>query len=104
MKGQPKYLEERYDNKYYQKFNKEKQKIKEKYPAELFEIPREYKNHYYPMEHRRLYREYLKEIGDLMYQKEGWYQKFIWDTLSDSDKAEFERKLKSLNKEKFHYY
>ena len=105
MKGrQPKYLVEREDNKYWIRFNKEKQKIKSKYPAELFEIPKEHKNHYYPIEHQRLYREYLKEMGDLIHKKEGWFQKFIWDTISESDRVIKERELRVMNKEKLHYY
>lgn len=106
MRGkQPKYLVEREDNKYWIRFNKEKQKIKSKYPAELFDIPAEYnKQKHYPLEHQRLYRKYLKEMGDLLHKKDGWYQKFIWDTVSESEKEHYERKLRVMSKEKIQYY
>ena len=105
MGNESKYLKLREENKYYQKFNKQKQKIRDKYPKELFEIPSAYKRRDdYPLEQQRMFRMYLKEVGDLMHQKEGWYQKFIWDTISDSDKVEIERKIRVMSKEKIHYY
>ena len=102
---QPKYLTERESNKHWIRFNKQKQKIKSKYPEELFYIPAEYKKKEdYPLEHQRLYREYLKEMGDLIHKKEGWYQKFVWDTISESDKVLKERELRVMSKEKKQYY
>ena len=105
MGNESNYLKLREENKYYQKFNKQKQKIKSKYPEELFDIPAEYnKQTHYPLEHQRLYRKYLKEMGDLLHKKDGWHQKFVWDTISESDKEYYERKLRGMNKEKIHYY
>ena len=106
MRGkQPKYLTEREDNKYWIRFNKQKQKIKSKYPQELFDRPAEYnKQTHYPLEHQRLYRKYLKEMGDLLHKKDGWHQKFVWDTVSESDRMIKERELRMMNKEKNHYY
>lgn len=106
MRGnQPKYLVERESNKHWIRFNKQKQKIREKYPQELFEIPAGYKKKEdYPLEQQKLYREYLKEMGDLIHKKDGWYQKFVWDTISESDKVLKERELRVMSKERKHHY
>lgn len=97
-----------YDNPYYKKFLVEKNKIKERYPKEVFQIyetpHKQVKN---TKEHQIMYREYLKELGDLMYKPDGLYQKFVWDTMSDSDKALMEAKASANfygRKDNFNYY
>lgn len=84
----------------YSKYDKKKQKIKEKYPKDIFpnHIPEGYKmapNRPPTEEQRELYKEYLKEIGDLLFEPKGDYQKFCWDYLtSGGDKIQMERKAK----------
>lgn len=97
------------ENEYYKKYYEQKQKIKERYPQDLWERPngsknalnKNYNNHH-------LWKQYIKEICDLMHEKEGWYQKFIWDTYSDSDKALMEQKARGNQKGNrltdFNYY
>lgn len=83
------------ENEYYKKYYEQKQKIKERYPEDLWERPngsknalnKNYNNHH-------LWKQYIKEICDLMHKQDGWYQKFIWDTYSESDKALMEQKAR----------
>ena len=79
------------DNPFYQKFLKQKEEIQAKYPKELWENPiSKDKNHY----DRVMWKAYIKELGDLMYEKNGWFQQFIWDSYSDSDKKIMQAKAR----------
>lgn len=89
-----KYLE----NKYYHTYDKLKQKIKDKYDEEIFEIPEPYKRRAnYPEEHRKQYKKYLSEVADLIFKPMGWYQKFTWDIMSDLDKEIMDRKARGVS-------
>jgi hypothetical protein len=96
------------ENKYYKKYFEQKQKIQERYPKDLWDRPSGAKqslNHNY--ENHHLWREYLKELCDLMLKPNGWYQKFVWDTYSQSDKDLMESRSKSNTygrKDGFNYY
>ena len=72
----------------YSKYNDKKQKIKLKYPPQIFPDYQEpdKRLHQRPVteEHRILYKKYLKEIGDLLFKPNGHYQKFSWDYLTSS--------------------
>jgi hypothetical protein len=94
-------LEELKENKDYLKYWKKKQKIKEKYPKDLWIRPtgsknalnKNYNNHH-------LWKEYIKEIGDLLLEPKGDYQKFSWEVLiSDSDKVIMEQKARGSQRE-----
>lgn len=90
-------------NQYYQKYLKQKKEIQSRYPQEMWEYPLSRTKY-----NREMWKQYLKEIGDLMYTKEGWFQQFIWDSYSESDKELMERKARS-NKQgvrltDFNYY
>jgi hypothetical protein len=85
------------ENKYYKRYNKQKQKIKDKYPKDLWNRPiglaRNRKLNY---DNHHLWQEYIKEVAQLMLTPNGWYQKFVWDTYSDSDKAQMEVRARGL--------
>lgn len=80
----------------YQRYIIQKNEIKAKYPEELFlqgtqSGRRKIK---YSIEERDLYKQYLKELGDLLFQPDGDFQQFTWEMLSDADKLEQERKAR----------
>ena len=86
------------DNKFYKKYIVQRDRIREKYtdldissntprgapPKEGFPE--------YTIKERNRHRKYLKEIGDLLYKKNGWFQKFVWDIKSETDKELESRK------------
>ena len=82
-------------SKDYKRYRKKKLKIKGKYSENIFpcynQAIGEAKNK--PTEEEiKKYRKYLKEIGDLLFQPNGSYQKFAWEVLvSKSDKVNQER-------------
>lgn len=85
------------ENKYYERYNKEKQKIKDKYPEDLWYRPiGQARNRKLNYNNHHLWKEYIKEIAELMLKPNGWYQKFVWDTYSDSDKALMEQKARGV--------
>ena len=97
------------NNKYYKKFLKQKEKIKEKYPPHLFEIPTSYSEmrKFKGSEEQLLWKQYIKELGDLMFQPNGWFQKFTWDVMSDSDKRDMMQRAKANTygrTSQFNYY
>lgn len=89
----------RLENKYYKRFLKQKEKIKEKYPEDLWFRPsgskntlnKNYNNHH-------LWKEYIKEVSDLMWEPNGWYQQFVWDCISESEKIIMRRRATSNKK------
>jgi len=87
--------DEYYDNPYYKKFLVEKNKIKEKYPKELFETATSRKDPIYSEESKLIWRQYLKELGNLMFKPKGLYQDFIWDIISESEKIYMETKARN---------
>ena len=84
-------------NKYFLKYSEQRDKIREKY-EDLFWIdragnPAKNARKYTEQDHKR-YKKYLKEMGDLMFKPNGWFQKFYWDALSEQDKEIMERKAR----------
>lgn len=79
-------------NQYYKRYLERKNKIKEKYPKELFFYAQghAYKEEYIENQ-QQLYKQYIKEIADLLFEKEGVFQKFVWDNLSEADKDKQDR-------------
>jgi hypothetical protein len=92
-------------NKYFLKYAKQRDKIREKY-EDLFwrdraGHPAKNARKYTQQDHER-YKKYLKQIADLMFKPNGWFQKFYWDALSEQDKEIMERKARGrLNGSKF---
>jgi len=85
------------ENYYYQKFLKQKHKLREKYKDIDFSgvgRPGPTVTLNYTDKERQRYRKYLKEMGDLLFKPKGWYQKFLWDALSEHDKEIMERKAR----------
>lgn len=74
----------------YKVYLKEKMKIKERYPKELFKhyakddkISKAIK---YKEGEQELFREYMREIAELILKPSGTFQEFLWETLSERDK------------------
>ena len=74
-------------NKYYLKYRKQRQKIVDKYKDKIeFNQNGNKLSNKYNNKDREIYKIYLKEIGDLLFKPKGNYQKFIWETISKSEK------------------
>ena len=90
------------DNQNYQRFLKQKNKIKERYAEDIWNYKVDRNNF-----NRKEYQKYLKEIVDLMYKPNSNYQKFLWDIISPSDKKKMDS-LANANhygrKNEFNYY
>lgn len=91
-------LEELKRNPDYLKYWELKQAIKSKYPEDCFPNYTEgpgYCTKRGTKEQHQLYREYLKEISDLLFQPEGYYQKFVWNELiPPGERESMERKAR----------
>ena len=92
--------EEYKKNEYYMKYVVQRDKIKRKY-RDVIVGNRQYqgpppKGGYplYSDGERKRHRKYLKELGDLMYKKNGYFQKFMWDTLSEVETLARERRTR----------
>ena len=86
------------ENKYYKLYIQEKEKIRSKYPEEIFDKAvsgrntiREYKE-YLDKGHRKIHQQYLKELADLIFTPDGNYQQFTWDIMGEAEKLEMKRK------------
>lgn len=82
-------------NKNYNKFYQQKKKIQSKYDKRLFEWsvtrpPLSIKK-WYLEEGQEQWREYLKEITDLLFTNDGDFQEFTRDIISDKDKDSMDR-------------
>jgi len=88
-------------NKHYKKFTEEKLKIQSKYDNRLFnwgtqgQQPKAMKEWYFK-EGREPWREYLKEVTELMLSPNSNYQKFVWDIIPKNEKQELEDKWGSI--------
>tara|TARA_R110000782_G_scaffold95571_1_gene179611 strand:+ start:346 stop:672 length:327 start_codon:yes stop_codon:yes gene_type:complete len=87
------------ENKYFIKYAKERDVIKEKYIGLINYTPKcgPPKGRTYPPyteKERNRYREYLKEMGDLLFKTNGNFQKFIWDDMSEVEKLAQEKKCR----------
>ena len=84
-------------NKYFLRYAIQRDKIKDKYQDLFWKEPAGHpaKNgrKYTEQDHER-YKKYLKEIADLMFKPNGWFQKCYWDNLSDLDKEMMKRKAR----------
>jgi len=95
---------EKYENEHYKVYFKEKQEIQEKYPRWVSEDITKQNREY----DRKVWLEYLKEIADLMLRPNGDFQKYVWDTISESDREVMERNSRASmqggRKSNFNYY
>lgn len=92
--------EEYKKNEYYMKYVVQRDKIKRKY-RDVIVGDRQYQGPPprggYPLYsdgERKRHRKYLKEIGDLLYKKNGYFQKFMWDSLSEVETLARERRTR----------
>ncbi len=94
-------------NKYYKQYKVKADKIKEKYsdilvgnwakPGPTPKLPIDY-----PKEERDRYKQYLKEICDLLLEPNGLYQQFVWDTIGEQEQLIRDRKSRAkLNRSKY---
>ena len=85
-------------NENYKRYDEKKQKLKNKYPQEIFTLqptgrPKiEYT--IYDEKERELHKDYLKKLTDLLFKPNGDYQKFTWDIMSQHDMILQERKTR----------
>lgn len=89
------------NNPHYIEFTKQKEELKKKYPAEIFDLSpqsgrgkkqlAEYKKNYIQNQ-QPLHRQYLKELAELIFQPDGHYQQFTWDIMGEAQKLQMERK------------
>jgi hypothetical protein len=89
------------NNPHYIEFTKQKEELKKKYPPQIFERPftggksvkgiEQVKQDYIKNE-QSIYRQYLKEVADLLFQPNGSFQELTWDIMAEVDKLEMERK------------
>lgn len=80
-------------NQNYRNYNKKKEKLINKYPSNLFAKPSSGpKPEDYPQEQRDNWKNWCKDILDLMFEPDGDFQKFTWDILSEQEKLSRERK------------
>ena len=98
-----KYYEPAYEykeNEYYKLYEEQKLAIKAKYPSEIFYTPTSGRDvvkvgkEYIEKGHRELHNQYLKELADLIFAKDGYYQQFTWDIMAEVDKLEMDRKAR----------
>ena len=93
-------LQELLDNQYYKAFDKKKKEIQSKYDERLFfngvpgQKPRELRD-WFLKEGRVQWREYLKEMSELMLKPDSDYQKFVWDIIPVHEKRFIEEKYGS---------
>jgi hypothetical protein len=86
-------------NEHYKKYKEQKDKIKARYPSELFkhaEVGRTNPRHTddYIKNYHSLYKEYLKEIAQLMLTPNSHFQEFIWDILPEYEIKKRESKTR----------
>lgn len=81
------------ENKYYKEYLKEKDKIKEKYPQDITSQTH-YARAWYVKEQRELHLQYIKEVCDLMFEPNGKFQEFIWDSMPAHKKEEMEKRIR----------
>ncbi|QDP58517.1 MAG: hypothetical protein Unbinned175contig1000_13 [Prokaryotic dsDNA virus sp.] len=82
------------DNKHYQRYLKKKMKIRAKYGENLTN-PRA-KNY-----NKEEWQKYLREIGDLVFQPNGWFQRYMWETLTEVEKQNRERKARQSHRSNY---
>ena len=91
-------LQELLDNENYKNFYNHKKQIQSKYDERLFHWvdlsgrPQKDLKKWYLEEGYKQWREYLKEIGDIIFKPDSDYQKFIWDIVPKHMKEEMEDK------------
>lgn len=94
-------------NENYKKYKEQKDKIKSKYPSEFWNYPDsgrtnssftdDYIDNYHP-----LYKEYIKEIAELMLTPNSDFQEFIWDILPEYELQKREMRIRGRkNKSNF---
>ena len=84
-------IKEKYPD--YEKYWIKKQELKSQYPSKLFFNTTGAGNHKIPYseEERMLHKEYLSKLANLIFEKDGDYQRFTWEMMSEFDKLQMER-------------
>ena len=81
----------------YLKYWEKKEEIKKKYSEDCFPnwVPdgRKFITHSTTKEQRQEYKQYLKEIGDLLFEPNGDYQNFVWNQLMPPGEREIQERI-----------
>lgn len=92
-------------NENYRKYNDKKLEILKKYNENLFDIydtnpgrPLKKKVDYINSGEQEEYRRWVKDVVDLLLEPNGYYQKFVWDVTSTTDKMIQERMTRKIEK------
>jgi len=91
------------NNKYYKRYEIQRDKIRNKHDILVGnDIKDARKEVVYTKEDKEKFRAYLKDIADLLLKPNGWFQKFVWDDLSQEQQKIMERRSRSrLNGSKY---
>lgn len=92
-------------NQHYKRYKIKKDKIKEKYDDRLFikgqeGLTRDVKQ-WFREEGRKEWSKYLRELSKLMYEKDGDFQKFLWDITSEHEKDVMARRARGRLRGKY---
>lgn len=96
-------------NPHYEKFYQEREELKKRYDENLLTHSSGEKKaaiefeRYINSDEINQYRQYLKELTDLIFQPNGNFQHFIWDIVSEVEKEEMERKARGRYHSPHHY-
>lgn len=83
-------IEKLKENPYYLNYWNQKQEIVNRYPKIADMTITEY-------------RQYLKEIGDLMWSPDGWFQQYIWDNIDEWTQILMDRKARGKQPRNHHW-
>lgn len=83
-------IEKLKENPYYLNYWNQKQEIVNRYPKVADMTITEY-------------RQYLKEIGDLMWSPDGWFQQYIWDNIDEWTQVLMDRKARGKQPRNHHW-
>lgn len=85
-------------NENYKEYHKLKTELRKKYDDRLFNysVGDRWKKtiNWYKEEGQEQYRNYLKELADIMFQPDSHYQRFTWDLISEQEQLIMRRKIK----------
>lgn len=95
-------------NPHYKKYIERKEEIKKKYNPSLWkhygvELTKKDYVKWYIEEAQEEWRNYLKEIADVMFEPDGDFQKFTWDIMSEVDKLTQQRTARGKRSRKIDY-
>lgn len=92
----------------FKEYREIKEELKKEYPQDLFlysqNPKREVKEWYLNEGGQELYREYIKRLGDIMFEPHGPFSEFLWDSISDQEKEYIDILLKPTENKQSNEY